>query len=112
MIAAKCRNDEMPPGLMAKIEQCFETDFDGDGHDIGDPPRPRARAAAHDAGDWLRAPDRPLSYARAPCSREIWHWWIGVVLLVVGVGAVVGLVAGYLKKVRRSATRASAKREL
>lgn len=22
-VSAKCRSDEMPPGLMAKIEQCF-----------------------------------------------------------------------------------------
>ena len=26
VIAAKCRNDEMPPGLMQKIAQCFGTD--------------------------------------------------------------------------------------
>ena len=31
VIAQKCRNDEMPPGLMAKIEQCFQEDFDADG---------------------------------------------------------------------------------
>lgn len=24
VIAAKCRNDEMPPGLMARIESCFD----------------------------------------------------------------------------------------
>lgn len=26
VISAKCHNDEMPPGLMAKIEQCFGDD--------------------------------------------------------------------------------------
>ncbi len=31
VIAAKCRNDEMPPGLLARIEKCFNEDFDGDG---------------------------------------------------------------------------------
>ena len=31
VIAAKCRNDEMPPGLLSRIEQCFNEDFDGDG---------------------------------------------------------------------------------
>ncbi len=36
VIARKCNNDEMPPGLLARIEQCFETDFDGDGA-IGPP---------------------------------------------------------------------------
>ena len=28
VIASKCRNDEMPPGLMAKIQQCFGEDVD------------------------------------------------------------------------------------
>ena len=31
VIGAKCRNDEMPPGLLSRIEKCFSTDFDGDG---------------------------------------------------------------------------------
>ena len=31
VIAAKCQNDEMPPGLLARIEQCFQADLDGDG---------------------------------------------------------------------------------
>ena len=31
VIAAKCRNDEMPPGLLGRIEKCFNEDFDGDG---------------------------------------------------------------------------------
>jgi anti-sigma factor (TIGR02949 family) len=31
VIAAKCRNDEMPPGLLSRIERCFNEDFDGDG---------------------------------------------------------------------------------
>jgi mycothiol system anti-sigma-R factor len=31
VVAQKCQNDEMPPGLLAKIELCFGTDFDGDG---------------------------------------------------------------------------------
>jgi len=28
VIAAKCHTDQMPPGLLAKIEQCFGTDVD------------------------------------------------------------------------------------
>jgi mycothiol system anti-sigma-R factor len=31
VVAVKCSNDEMPPDLLAKIELCFGTDFDGDG---------------------------------------------------------------------------------
>lgn len=37
VIAAKCHNDEMPPDLLARIEQCFGEDLDGDGR-IGDGP--------------------------------------------------------------------------
>jgi hypothetical protein len=32
-------------------------------------------------------------------AAEIWHWWIGVVLLIVSVLAVVALVGGYMKNV-------------
>jgi mycothiol system anti-sigma-R factor len=31
VIRRKCSNDELPPGLLAKIEMCFNEDFDGDG---------------------------------------------------------------------------------
>lgn len=31
VVARKCHNDEMPAGLLSKIERCFGTDFDGDG---------------------------------------------------------------------------------
>jgi len=31
VIARKCRNDEMPPGLLSKIEQCLHADLDDDG---------------------------------------------------------------------------------
>ena len=31
VIAAKCQRDELPPGLLGRIEQCFQTDLDGDG---------------------------------------------------------------------------------
>lgn len=31
IIAAKCQNDELPPGLLSRIEQCFGADLDGDG---------------------------------------------------------------------------------
>ena len=32
-------------------------------------------------------------------AAEIWHWWIGVVLVIVSVLAVLGLLVGYLKSV-------------
>lgn len=28
VIAAKCRNDEIPPTLLARIQHCFDEDFD------------------------------------------------------------------------------------
>jgi anti-sigma factor (TIGR02949 family) len=31
VIAEKCRRDEMPPGLLARIEQCLHADLDDDG---------------------------------------------------------------------------------
>ena len=31
IISAKCRSDELPPGLIGRIEQCFGADLDGDG---------------------------------------------------------------------------------
>ena len=31
VIGQKCRDEEMPAGLLARIERCFDTDFDGDG---------------------------------------------------------------------------------
>lgn len=33
----------------------------------------------------------------------VWHWWIGVILLVVSIAAILGLVGQYLQKV--SSTR-------
>jgi len=41
VIRQKCANDEMPAGLLDKIERCFGEDIDGDGF-IGDPPAPSA----------------------------------------------------------------------
>jgi hypothetical protein len=32
-------------------------------------------------------------------AANIWHWWIGVVLVLVAVGAALGLGIGYLRKV-------------
>ncbi len=38
-IRRKCSTDELPPGLLGRIETCFDADFDGDGiighHDAG-----------------------------------------------------------------------------
>ena len=36
-------------------------------------------------------------------AAEIWHWWIGVLLMAVGVLSVVGLAAQYLKNVEVAA---------
>jgi hypothetical protein len=32
-------------------------------------------------------------------AAEIWHWWIGVVLVGVGILTTVGLIGQYLKQV-------------
>jgi mycothiol system anti-sigma-R factor len=31
VVRQKCSNDEIPAGLLSRIEQCFGEDFDGDG---------------------------------------------------------------------------------
>lgn len=31
VVREKCRNDELPPDLVARLEQCLQEDFDGDG---------------------------------------------------------------------------------
>lgn len=45
----------------------------------------------------------------AMLAAEIWHWWIGIVLLGVSVLACVALVGGYLKSV--TAARYPSKRQ-
>lgn len=36
VISQKCHNDEMPPGLLARIERCFGDDLDGSGDVVAD----------------------------------------------------------------------------
>lgn len=36
-------------------------------------------------------------------AANVWHWWLGIVLLIAGVGAVLQGVVGYVAKV--SATK-------
>ena len=42
---------------------------------------------------------RRCGYAGVMLAAEIWHWWIGIVLTVVGALAVLQVVVGYLRKV-------------
>ena len=32
-------------------------------------------------------------------AAQVWHWWIGLLMLLAGGGAVLSLVKGYLKQV-------------
>ena len=41
-------------------------------------------------------------------AANVWHWWIGVVLTIVGILTVAGVGAGYVKQV--SASRFPGKR--
>jgi hypothetical protein len=50
-----------------------------------------------------------LANLAAMLAAEIWHWWIGVVLLAVAIASVIGLVAQYMKSV--SAARYPNKRQ-
>lgn len=42
-------------------------------------------------------------------AAEVWHWWLGVILLLAGVGAILQTVIGYLVKV--TATRYPSRRQ-
>ena len=94
VIRRKCSNDEMPPGLLAKIEMCFNEDFDGDGI-IGRPTRNSER----EGRATIATIDPGLGYADRMLAANIWHWWIGVIMAVAGFVAVISLTIGYLKQV-------------
>jgi formate-dependent nitrite reductase membrane component NrfD len=32
-------------------------------------------------------------------AAQIWHWWIGIVMLIAGIAATLGLTVQYLKQV-------------
>jgi len=32
-------------------------------------------------------------------AAPIWHWWLGLIFLIAGGGAALGLIGGYLKQV-------------
>ncbi len=86
VIAKKCRQDALPPGLLARIEECFGTvDLEESG--TGEV-RPGLTGATH--------PPATLSpmFAAQP-----WDWWIGVVLFAMGVLAILAIVVGYVYKV-------------
>ena len=40
-----------------------------------------------------------LATLTAMLAAYIWHWWIGLIMLIAGVLATVGLIGGYLKQV-------------
>jgi len=35
-------------------------------------------------------------------AANVWHWWIGVILLIAGIGAVLQLVVFYVVKINGS----------
>ena len=44
-----------------------------------------------------------IGYAGDMFAANVWHWWIGVILLISSIGAVASVFVGYVGKV--SATR-------
>jgi hypothetical protein len=44
-------------------------------------------------------PTVPLATLTGMLAAYIWHWWIGLIMLLAGVGAFVALTVGYLKQV-------------
>ena len=47
----------------------------------------------------MRRPAPPLATLTRMLAAYIWHWWIGLVLLIAGVAGAVALIGGYLKQV-------------
>jgi len=41
----------------------------------------------------------PVATLRAMVAAYVWHWWLGLVMLIAGVLAFIGLTIGYLKQV-------------
>ena len=80
IIAAKCANEPLPPGLLDRIKQTI-----------------RVRRS-------LCPPTHPAKcprFGRVPgvVAANIWFWWIAVILTIVSVLTVIALVVGYLKNV-------------
>ena len=46
-----------------------------------------------------RVATKPPRYADAMLAAEIWHWWIGVLLVLGCIVLVVAFVGGYLKSI-------------
>lgn len=43
-----------------------------------------------------------IGYASDMFAAYVWHWWIGVILLLASVGSVVAVFVGYAAKVSAS----------
>jgi hypothetical protein len=43
-----------------------------------------------------------IGYARSMLAAQVWHWWIGVFLLIGSLGAIIAVVAGYVATVSAS----------
>ncbi len=41
----------------------------------------------------------PLATLTTMFAAPIWHWWIGLIMLLAAGGATLGLVVGYLRQV-------------
>ena len=41
----------------------------------------------------------PVATLTAMLAAYIWHWWIGLIMLLAAGAATVALIAGYLKQV-------------
>ena len=41
----------------------------------------------------------PLATLTSMLAAYIWHWWIGLIMLLAAVGMTIALIGGYLKQV-------------
>jgi formate-dependent nitrite reductase membrane component NrfD len=50
----------------------------------------------------MRRTSSALATMNLMFAANVWHWWIGLVLLFAGIGAIVSVAVGYVAKVSAS----------
>ncbi len=63
------------------------------------PDRWNQRTRTEQSGRVLWPLGKQAAIINGMLAAPIWHWWIGLIMLLAGVGATVGLLGSYLKQV-------------
>ena len=103
VIKQKCREQEVPPGLLDRVKSCFGDDA---AEALERPPQgpspPPPDAAGRSPRRLRRGACRDRGYdRRMVLAAQVWHFWIGVVITISAILLVVALAIGYVVKVER-----------